>query len=55
MKSECEQKRKQDGQDMLDTHDKKKERELPQSELTRSILGIHQRDFEQVVRQLAKN
>ena len=24
---------------MLDTHDEKKERELPQSELTRSILG----------------
>ncbi|HSX13348.1 MAG TPA: hypothetical protein VLE96_02900 [Chlamydiales bacterium] len=39
MESEYEQQRKQDGQDMLDTHDEKKERELPQSELTRSILG----------------
>ena len=33
----CEQQRKQDEQDMLDTHDEQKERELPQSELTRSL------------------
>ena len=32
-------KEKQDEQDMLDMHDEKKESELPQSELTRTVLG----------------
>ena len=34
----CEQQRKQDEQDMLDTHDEQKERELPQSELNDWII-----------------
>ena len=33
----CEQQRKQDEQVMLDTQDEQKERELSQSELTRTI------------------
>jgi hypothetical protein len=33
----CEQQRKPDEQDMLDTHDEQKKRELPQSELARTI------------------
>ena len=35
----CEQQPKQDEQDMLDTLDEKNKKELPQSELTRTVLG----------------